>query len=273
MAKKLSLALLLLSASICVGQGISWPPSTGNSAYTPAGTAYFPNMLPVQIFQTNLSVGDHALYTVPTGKKALASVSVHNTAGGATGSPATPKVSFDAGVTYLATNGTTTTSPQNTGNASILNWEYVFNAGDVIGLTTATNNGVNVFGTVYLFDATSPLKTVKLTSFSDGNNTLYTVPSGKAAFTVFGYGNIISGNANAPTMNAVTTATVTIKFNIVLSGGSVATTNEIFNASLATSINGPTNAITMAAGDFINVNTSAGASTSLAFVTVLEYTP
>jgi hypothetical protein len=234
---------------------------------SPLGTAAMPNLSLTQIYASNQSTGDHSLFTVPAGKKAVCIASVHNTSVGNIG--CTPKMSFDGGVTYIQTNGATTPAANGTSNG--ITWEYVGAAGDVFGLTTATNNGANIFGIAYVFDASSVIKTVKLTSFTDGNNTLYTVPAGKKAFTPFGYGVLLTGSANASAMYAITTGATTVKFNIVQSGGSVGSTNQVSTASIS-SIGGPASFIAMNAGDFINVNTTA-ASTSLAWVTVVEYTP
>lgn len=257
------------SSQVLVG-GASAPSwgSTPSSALStipqPFGTVALPNITTAQIYSTNLSTGDHSLYTVPANKKAFATIVAHN-ASGVGAIVGTVTASFDGGSTWLIVR--TGASVANAGTSLFFWTGFVFGAGDQIGIKTATNNGLNVFGTVYLFDSTSPLKTAKLTAFADGNNALYTVPIGKTAYTPYIYGQ----NATAPAMSATATSSNATTWNVVQNGGSVASTNRIYSSTIAANTNdGPNNPLSLNAGDFVNVAPTTGANLSLAFITVVE---
>lgn len=236
---------------------------------SPFGSVALPNCSVVPINSTNLGTGDHLLYTVPAGKKAFAFLTLHNP-NGAGNIVFTSTVSFDSGSTYKSLNGPVTVAA---GASSTLACGYIYAAGDVIGVNTTTTSAANVMGIVYLLDSSSPLKSVNLTSFSDGNNTLYTCPAGKTAFLGFGYGIAMSGNANASRVFVQTTATIAVKVHFVQTGGTPGSTNQVYNNAAQTQAGGPNGATglwAMTAGDFINVNVATGASTQFAYATVYE---
>lgn len=244
-----------------VGSGA--PPILAGAPSPLQGVVALPNLTVVRIHSENLSTGEHLLYTVPSGKKALVSLVAHNTAVAAVATTAT--ASFDSGGTYkiltsAASVGANATSVINYGN-------FIYAAGEVVGIRTATNNGLNVFGSVFLFDSTASIRTAKLTALTDGNNTVYTVPAGKTAFTFY----ILGANFAAPGMFAGVNTTTTVAWNVVLSGGAVGTANRIATGSItggnASSINDP---MTLNAGDFVNIAPTTGASVDVAYISVME---
>jgi hypothetical protein len=215
----------------------------------------------------NVSIGDTDIYTVPTGKRAavLAMGGYNNSAGNIL---AYPEVKISGAYYRLASSIAPTT-----GTASFQrNIGYIAEAGEIIAVNTATNNGLNVTFRIIEFDNTCALYTSKLTSLSNGNNTVYTVPGGVTALVLdqtLGFngnsqGALVHWNASG--------AARTTKWNFVTSGGSVAATNQITNAN-SDNNNGIFAAsvlFTMSAGDFININVDAGTATQMAWVTVME---
>lgn len=161
--------------------------------------------------------------------------------------------------------------------------------GDTLSYTSATGAVTAVFIAIEEFDAaTSFMKSAQLTSFSSGNNTLYTCPAGYFAriisscassgvFTLDGAAGVCYQNFSG--------ATRTIYMNSVLSGGSPASPGAGSNSVHVASISIPTGNSTnltggaifspfpqiLEAGDYININTDSNASGQFAYVTVVEY--
>lgn len=214
----------------------------------------------------SLVTGDTDLYTVPTGKKALFfGHSAFNASAGNISYYFQIKVSSTyyriTSVTTLATGVRTTLS-----DATVI----VLGAGEILSINTATTNGLNILTRVVEFDATlNGIKTSRILALSNGDNTLYTVPTGKTAL-LLGGADMISSN-QVLVMND-SGANRTYNVYIVPSGGAAGTSNKVEAANtiadnVATSF---TCLTTLNTGDFIVVNTDNGAATQTAWVTYAE---
>lgn len=231
------------------------------------GTVPLPNGKFVRVAGSNLPTGNNDLYTCPANKRAmvLASTAYNASAGTITvfeqvkisGTYYNLTQPIGAGTGVITSSGATA---------------YVLEANEILSVNTATTAGLNIWYAVYEFDNTAALKTVKLTSFINGDNTLYTVPAGKTAFIID-----LIGQGNSPSTAGFiyfqkSGGTINLSVNVVNSGGSPASTNLIkpttsINQSTRTLILG---SITLGAGDFINVNSGSTNGTQIFWANILE---
>lgn len=224
---------------------------------------------PKNLFVGNAGSGNVDLYTVPSGKRLYVSnLIVFNTAGTATTTRSQVKIS---GSYYRLSSSQSVTA--GTSNTSMIATFYVLEAGEILSLNTS-QAGLNVWVRAIEFDNTSPLKSVKISSTSSGNNIIYTVPAGKSAFiqntiptvSLSSPGVIMASNESAGSV-------VWIAY-LVPSGGSQGSTNQC-TASITTATTILANASipgVINAGDSVVINVSSGAGASeLFWVTVSEY--
>jgi hypothetical protein len=220
----------------------------------------------IQAIGTNLSTGDTDLYTVPTGKRALIQgFTCYNTAAGSIVFYSEIKVS---GTRYrIAANVTVSTNTASSQTVSI-----VLEAGESLSINTATNNGLNVFPQIIEFDSASPLKSARIIGPTTGDNTLYTVPTGKSTLLVS------ASNAVPPASGAIGTFVTdsggsrTIIWYVIPSGQSVGTGYRTQATTITASNRGGANlpAATMAAGDFININVDTGNANQVTWTNLVE---
>jgi hypothetical protein len=223
----------------------------------------------------NLAAGDSDLYTVPVGKKAF--VFGRGTAFNTTG---TSIIFFSqikvSGTYYRISNNVTAAGGGATANFPIA---MVLNAGETLSVNT-DNSGLNYGYTVMEFDSSNSLSTSRVLTLAGGHDVVYTVPVGKTALlmnAVLGSPAAYSIAGGPSTIGLVNDSggSVTLTVYNVPSGGTPDSTNQ-FTPSTAVAdntINQPTIASSMNAGDFINVHSSSGATTQSAFVTYYEISP
>jgi hypothetical protein len=133
----------------------------------------------------------------------------------------------------------------------------------------------NTYGNPILeFDSNIPLKTAKLLTVINGNNTLYTCPANTKAFILDVNCAVASNNGLAQLFysNASGSA-VTRQWFLVNSAGSPGTTNST-SAALSVAngnidVAGTTSAC-LNAGDSIVINTSSATATQMAWVNIME---
>lgn len=210
---------------------------------------------------TNAS-GTTDMYTCPAGKKAF--VTVTYGVNGSTSGPFQIKV----GGTYYAMSLSGIR-----GASNIDYYPIVINAGESFSFTAtgSPSTGTNIWARVMEMDISTPLYTGRLLSLSAGNNTVFTVSTGKTAiildvfggtaisFTAGGYFNTSGSNRS-------------IKYYIVPNGGSPGTSNQYFqNTAVATGgkASGPF-PISMNSGDSFVINTDANTATQWVWVTYYE---
>lgn len=226
---------------------------------TIADTTYQP------IVGANLAIETTDLYTVPTGKKAAISTiwRLYNPSAGSIDVYLAIKVSgtyyrWSVTTTLAAGVGATPAAPTNV---------IVLNAGESVAVTTATTAGANVRMTAWEFDSTETrIATARILGLSNGNNTLFTVPANKTAQLIGANPSAQSGNIGIVNDSG---GALNYYINAVPSGGSVSTQNQLYPAtSLADKgLVGMLPGSTFTAGDFLNVNTSAGTAGQWAYVT------
>jgi hypothetical protein len=243
----------------------------------PIGCA-MPNAKYVNLFKNVTGTGDVDLYTVPSGRRALLlGMWMYNNSGSTVTQYPEIKVSSTY---YRLDNSTARTVNNGAIGVCTTTAAYIAEAGEKISINV-NQQPLNVWGTVIEFDNTSPLKTVKLTSLSSGNNTLYQVTSGKTAF-VFKYQSGDGFGCPSSAANATGIAYLnqsggsrTINMYFVPSGGSPGTTNQVMPAQTITNNSLLTastaySAVTLGSQDSIVINTDAATATQYAWVTVIE---
>lgn len=237
-----------------------------NLIYHPEGV-YLPGVKFPSAFVSNAGSSNVDMYTCPAGKRACVSYIIgYNTAGTTT---TIFPVLYVSGTYYRiggAGNAATTAQTQ----VLVTNQAIILEAGERIGVNT-TQAGMNLWANIVEFDNTAPIKSSKVVNMSNGNNTVYTCPSGKKAITLdqwfktnftlkkFFYFNN-SGNSASLTWYGVP------------NGGSPGSTNQIGTETVTT---GSASArliggLILSAGDSIVVNTNVGTGTQTAWINVME---
>lgn len=275
------------AAAANIGRVLSTNGGTGTYAMTLAisgsqGGASFTYGVPlvnpkfIRVAGSNLSIGTTDLYTVPTGRRAL----IQGCTGVATGGGAVTVASqFKIGGTYYPI-ANSTASVGTTLQTSLGGFPgNVLEATDIVSIVTSVNNGLNMYCAVVEFDNTSALRGIRQIGLSTGDNTIYTVPAGKTAtFTQLTNSTTLSAN-NSGSIKICNDAggTHTFAVNNVPSGGSPASTNlmgagsTLVASNCGTNTTGGTTAFyTLAAGDFISVNSSAGNAAQTVLIPVIE---
>lgn len=234
---------------------------------------YLTNFSAAVIAQTSItSTGDNAagtLYTVPSGKRAIIELNAMNTQSNAD----TLQMEFQpSGSSQWVRSGPSVSS--GTSNPAQISVPFsvqtiIYEAGDVISVNASAGHSV-VWGTVYSFDDTSPLKTPRLI-FSSASGianamvfpattyTLYTVPNGKKALHVVG--GVGGSNETQPSLQSYVASAISAQYfaNIyrVPSGGSITGVNLVNVRRQCNSLTQLTQSPYggLSAGDSLNFNT------------------
>jgi len=200
---------------------------------TPVSNQIFPGFFPGQkypsVYVSNSISGDNDLYTVPTGKKAVVFdyVATNNTGGTIAHYPQI-KIS---GTYYRigATQSDTAALGHNYGMTGSRGAPIVLNAGETFAINS---NAVDlaIWANIIEFDDTSPLARADIKTWSVGNNSLFTVPTGKTVS--FGIPGLASSNQPAVNVtgllyvnNSGSSRTLSAIY-LLPSGGSVGNQNQ-----------------------------------------------
>lgn len=211
----------------------------------------------------NTSSGDNTVYTVPTGKSAYVIAGrAHNTAG----SSRTLYTGIEVSSTVYRMSSNISVGA---GLDQDLQGGFVLNAGEKL-IVNSTGTVVNISFQIIEFEKGN-LKTSRVLSLSNGDNTIFTVPAGKTAMIVNPSGTHIDNGAS---VNVVNDSGGALNYQVynVPNGGSSGSTN-LMSQSTAVNDNTRTDfsfATSLDAGDFIVVNTSGGTTTQTAWVTYYE---
>jgi hypothetical protein len=272
--KKLLTFLLLLS-TLCWPQGISYPSTT--NIFSGAGNVSLNNFTAIKVFSSNIGTGDIDFsYTVPTGSRAVFVAFPWNS----TASSITYYPEVKIGGTYYPTavKQTLANTTSATTNAA-LTYAIILEAGQKFAINT-TGTGLNIVGTIYQFDTSSAVKSSVITTFINGNNTVYTCCSvGKNSAFILGH--IASFYSGAATVGNLwgfnnTAGTLSYTWNFVPSGGSAGTSNQVGETISAAATSGTpvafTHNIEMAfnSGDLVSVNSTSTNANQIAWVNVVE---
>jgi hypothetical protein len=249
------------------GQILGYPGGTATAVFpfSPTGV-YLPNATNIRAYSGNVATGDHDIYTCSSNKRCLVEMmSVYNSSGG----NITYYPELKSGGTYyrLANGQTPATS---TSSFAVVG--FVLEAAESISVNTTTNNGLNVAVEVVEFDNSAPLFTKKLLGLSTGDNTLYTVTSGKSAFNMNQGNGVAAQSPGQVTVVSDGGATRTYKVYDVASGGSTGTTNlTALSTSAASTRTNIACGMSLASQDFVVVNVDTGNSAQIAWITVVEF--
>jgi len=214
--------------------------------------------------------GNNVIYTVPAGYRAIfLGATFFNNSGSSVN--VYPAVQIAGTVYQLAAASAAGNNAQKVIQTTTA---YIAEAGESLVINFSTNTTGNLILPVVLISNTSTLKTKKLTSFSVGNNALYTVPSGSSAVFV-GIGDLIvpGPNGQFAYFNA-SGGSVTLIIYQVPSGATAGTTNQILPSTSVgnnAAQNSTSPAMCLNSGDSIVVNVSAATAGQFAWATVLEF--
>ncbi len=264
--------LIALAATTGFGQS---PIAAGSYGTTALNPTTFMQGLPLTgatfpaVRGSNMAMGDTDLYTAPTGKHGLVvSVGSYNTTVGAINS----YIELKSGGTYYRLTATTSVPGSSAANPGVIG--IILEPGESLSMNNSAV-GMNANVSVIQFDSASPYRTVKILGPATGNQTLYTVPTGKTAWittaTGTGWGAspvaFIGDSGGAGTVNLC---------SVAFGGATTCATNS---ANLINFITGTANTrtnfqaggITMNSGDFLVLNVTTGNAAQLTWVNVLEF--
>jgi hypothetical protein len=240
---------------------------------TPAGTVPLANAKFIALYLNNTgSTGNVDLldsatglaYVVPTGKVAIVSSgSVYNS----NASQSVDYFAIKVASNYYRVANSATMSLNGSGLSSM---GLLLNAGEGLAIN-ATQTSQNAFARVLEFDAASGLKQGRILSLAFGDNTLYTAPDGKTACILStSFGAVDGLNTGVVFLCNDTASSPTYIINVVRRNGSPGTTNRAIAPTAITAHTRQSLQFNagLAAGDFININTTGGTET--AWVMVVE---
>ena len=130
------------------------------------------------IYLANQLTGTNIIWTVPLGFKAITQNIICGTTN--TASVQVQPLWVDISSVVRNPGASPTTIATNTASSSTLG-VFILEPGESFAFST-TGNGVNVQASFILFPSSLGIRTVRMTSFINGNNTFYTAPAGKRAF-------------------------------------------------------------------------------------------
>lgn len=212
---------------------------------------------------SNIGSGDVDLYTVPANRAAILSqiITTFNSAG-------TSTVLFyqiKVGGTYYRIASDTNLATLSL--SLVTAGPMVLNAGESISVNTS-QAGINASIKLLEMNPITLLKTIRILSLSNGDNVLYTVPTGK------------SSNVLPTSMSAIDGNTASIQYVNDSGGSRNLTGNGTPNGGSLTQFHAVTIADNtrqavicpncLGAGDSITVNTNSGTATQTAWVNVIE---
>lgn len=222
----------------------------------------------IPLNNNSFSTGENDVYTCPTGRKAIVvGVAFYNTSGTSPSVIGKLKVSS----TYYRATATTTVS---SGTGTTLRGIIPLEAGDAFSLNFSTGIACNVILSILEFDAQSPVTFARLLgNLINGDNTLYTCPSGYTASPLTLLDISKSGSTGVGSYNFSNDSggSLTLVTNVVTSGGSASANNKIGsnNASNA-SITAPTIPMSLEAGDFLSINSGSNSASQAAWAIFFE---
>ena len=225
-----------------------------------------------------LPAGDQALYTVPTGKKALVTdMWVTNPTAGSIGyfpKLTTPNGTFQLGASK--SEGAAGIGHNYNGGASN-SIPIVLNAGEIF-IINSSALGMSVWVSIIEFDASSALSRWDIQTWVNGNNVLYTHPAGKTVvFGAVSYSAINNPVATLTGFNVFNASGSTRTYvgpYIVPSAGSPSTANQFGGSNALISGQGFAKFFPggLATGDTIVITTSDANNTGqIAWINGMQF--
>jgi hypothetical protein len=220
------------------------------------------------IYAPNLPAGDNDIFVVATGTRVML---LSLTVGTTNTSTYYGEVKTNGIYTKLLSTGSSTATTNTSIGTFCQNQNqnpYIFEFGETIALNTAST-GINAILFLAVLDSTVPIVCSKLFAVSGGNDTVYTVPTGKIAVGLWTSSlasliNPICTYFNRSSVNRVFTEYV------VPFGGSADSTTRRTRATIANNgVNGGTLPV-LWSGDSYIISSDASTATQLLWLTVLE---
>lgn len=215
---------------------------------------------------TNIQSGDQDLYTVPAGRKAL-SLIYFGVGGTSTAGYFEIKIS---GTYYRISAASTNLG----GTTNVIPIGFLLNAGETFAINgqAGGNTGCRCWMSFCEMDISSNVYVARNLALSNGDNTLYTVPAGKTACIINGYGNIYGAASMQPSYFNNSGSPVTVTGYIVPNGGSTGSTTTYFNATSTADAGSQTifRPVSLQSGDFLVINTNSGTAGQTGWVNYFE---
>lgn len=219
-------------------------------------------------FIRELSGNLRDVYTCPAGKRAFVMGYVFYSQGGTTATTIEIKVGASYFKLWLNSLSAGARSVNNIEPAIILE------AGETIAIDANEVTGFNGWLKIVEFDSANDIvvKTVKVTSFSVGDNLIYTTPAEKSAILL---GGTLELNARSESLFYFNDsgAARSIGWFVVPNGGSPVSTYRVGgNVSVANLTRSATTfPAALSAGDSVYINVDAATAKQIAWINVLEY--
>lgn len=207
--------------------------------------------------------GDIDMYTVPSGKRFLILI---GTAMNQTASTITSNFKFQAYIDGAYRSLTTMTSSIVSGASHSFAGSLVLEAGEKFGCNRSTTD-LYVYLRGILFDASIPIYSPRLTTLSS-TNTLYTVPEGKTAISLFG---LSPGYNTVGFIGMSNYSGFTVKYtNHIVPNGESASNQNLVSISTGASVSSSSvlasSAIAMALGELTAITVDPDRTDSGQFV-------
>lgn len=213
----------------------------------------------------NIQAGNNDVYTVPSGRKAIVLTCL-----GVGGTGTTVGMQVKVSGTYYPISA----SPISIGSgSSLLGMGTVLEAGDILSVNGVAGGNTNCrcWFSICEMDISSPFYVARNLGLSNGDNTIYTVPTGKTAYTVDGFGNLYSGFFLQNYFNN-SGASRNITAYVVPTAGSPSSANTFYNTT-ATADGGTAfvwSRTALNSGDSLVINTNSGTSGQTVWVSYIE---
>lgn len=244
----------------------------GNIGFTSANIAGSPLLINAKYIsgiKSNAGTGDIDIYTVPAGKRAVVNANwvTYNTTGGGIDVYRTVKIAgtyyrIGAAVTIAANSQSTSLTQSNV---------LIYEAGETIAINT-TATGLNLYFSILIFDDTSYVKSKKIITLANGDNTLYTVPNNYNA-QVLGNNSLVAGTF-VGAVQIFNSSGGARAYNVYVVSSGQAVSNSYKIQAIASAGNNVMQQVSaagsLASGDYIVVNTNSGASNQFSWINVVE---
>ena len=262
---KLIFLLLLLSPTCLLAQRPQVGASTVGANVSPFGVAAlnFNAFSFVTVAQSNVVSGNADLYTVPAGFRSV--IMQLNLGGSTNGSTITFFLNVKTNGNYYRVSGDGSFAAGNLVTANPP--QFVFEENETMSVNLSGTGG-NIYMQAATFSTNLPLRSVKTFNPGAGNTTLYTVPSGKTAFSV----NLAGVVGQAPQLNYTNDSGTarTVGWYVATPGQAVDPFTFFRTSSVSDNVSLTVAFAPLGAGSIVTLSLDAGTTTQLAWVSVLE---
>jgi hypothetical protein len=215
----------------------------------------------------NMSTGDNIMYTAPAGKRAM--INAYNVFNANASARNFYPIWRIGGVNYKFSGVLAVSAGAMNQVATSVN--IILEPGESFGINV-TGSDVNAWARIVEYDDFTPIYAAKkVGSWSSGDNTIYTVPTGKNAILIDGVG-MVAQNVTSMNYYNLSGGSRTIQWHSVPNGGSPSATTRVSGSVAVGNDTRSTQVMShsLNSGDFIVLNTNATTNTQLAWVMVME---